>query len=121
MTSLAANSARIFIRYCRYALDRRIQFGAALSNNGNRDGVSLVSTPTPREVFVENWFLRIEIREFNHRTFTVYVGQTYNYTVNASTATGGYEQLEGFLSLQTSVFRVHFDFYDLYSPDRRNQ
>ena len=37
---------------------------------------------------------------------TVYVGQTYNYTVNASTATQGYEQLEAFLDLSNVVFQV---------------
>jgi hypothetical protein len=33
------------------------------------------------------------------------VGQTYNYTVSASTATQGYEQLEAFLDLSNIVFR----------------
>jgi uncharacterized repeat protein (TIGR01451 family) len=36
----------------------------------------------------------------------VYVGQTYNYTVNASTATQGYEQLEAFLNLSNVIFQV---------------
>jgi len=34
------------------------------------------------------------------------VGQTYNYTVNASTATQGYEQLEAFLNLSNVIFQV---------------
>ena len=37
---------------------------------------------------------------------TVFVGQTYQYTVNASTATQGYEQLEAFLNLSNVIFQV---------------
>lgn len=70
-------------------------------------GVSSVSTPTPRELYVEKIISqnRNSVQSINGPT-TVYVGQTYNYTVNASTATQGYEQLEAFLNLSNVIFQV---------------
>ncbi|MEP6911151.1 MAG: hypothetical protein ABI923_00250 [bacterium] len=71
------------------------------------DSVGSVSTPTPRELFVEKIISqgRNAVNSISGPT-TVYVGQTYNYTVNASTATQGYEQLEAFLDLSNVVFQV---------------
>src|SRR5207237_3445509 len=37
---------------------------------------------------------------------TVYVGQTYTYTLTADTATQGYDQLEAFINLSNVVFQV---------------
>src|SRR3989475_501622 len=70
-------------------------------------GVSSVTTPTPREVYVEKLISqnRNSVNSITGPT-TVYVGQTYNYTVNASTATGGYAQLEAFLNLSNVIFQV---------------
>ena len=70
-------------------------------------GVSTVSTPTPRELYVEHIISqnRNSVNSITGPT-TVYVGQTYNYTVNASTATQGYEQLEAFLNLSNVIFQV---------------
>ena len=70
-------------------------------------GVSTVSTPTPRELYVEKIISqnRNSVNSITGPT-TVYVGQTYNYTVNASTATQGYEQLEAFLNLSNVIFQV---------------
>src|SRR2546423_2446333 len=70
-------------------------------------GVSAVSTPTPRELYVEKIISqnRNSVNSISGST-TVYVGQTYNYTVNASTATQGYEQLEAFLNLSNVIFQV---------------
>ncbi len=70
-------------------------------------GVSSVSTPTPRELYVEKLISqnRNSVQSISGPT-TVYVGQTYNYTVNASTATQGYEQLEAFLNLSNVIFQV---------------
>src|SRR5207249_478209 len=70
-------------------------------------GFSAVSTPTPRELYVEKIISqnRNSVNSISGPT-TVYVGQTYNYTVNASTATQGYEQLEAFLNLSNIVFQV---------------
>ncbi len=70
-------------------------------------GVSSVSTPTPRELYVEKIISqnRNSVNSIVGPT-TVYVGQTYQYTVNASTATQGYEQLEAFLNLSNVIFQV---------------
>lgn len=70
-------------------------------------GVSTVSTPTPRELYVEKIISqnRNSVQSISGPT-TVFVGQTYNYTVNASTATQGYEQLEAFLNLSNVIFQV---------------
>src|SRR6266705_195581 len=71
------------------------------------DSVGSVSTPTPRELYVEKIISqnRNSVNSITGPT-TVYVGQTYNYTVNASTATGGYAQLEAFLDLSNIIFQV---------------
>ena len=71
------------------------------------DAVSSVTTPTPREIYVEKIISqnRNSVNSIIGPT-TVYVGQTYNYTVNASTATGGYEQLQAFLELPNIIFQV---------------
>lgn len=71
------------------------------------DGTGTVSTPTPRELYVEKLVSqsRNTIRGISGPT-TVYVGNTYTYTVDAETAPGGYEQLEAFLSLSNIIFRV---------------
>ena len=70
-------------------------------------GASTVSTPTPRELYVE--YLVSQARNAVNSIVgpsTVYVGQTYQYTINVSTATQGYEQLEAFLELSNVVFQV---------------
>ncbi len=71
------------------------------------DTVAAVSTPTPREIYVERIIsqARNSINSITGPT-SVYVGQTYAYTVNASTATGGYNQLEAFLELSNIIFQV---------------
>src|SRR2546421_1128527 len=70
-------------------------------------GVSTITTPTPREIYVEHIISqnRNSVQSITGPT-TVYVGQTYNYTVNASTATQGYAQLEAFLNLSNIIFQV---------------
>jgi uncharacterized repeat protein (TIGR01451 family) len=71
------------------------------------DGVAAVSTPTPREIYVEKIISqgRNTIMSITGPT-NVFVGQTYQYTLSASTATQGYEQLEAFLDLPNVVFQV---------------
>jgi len=70
-------------------------------------GFAAVSTPTPREIYVEKIISqnRNSVNSITGPT-TVYVGSTYNYTVNASTATQGYEQLQAFLNLSNVIFQV---------------
>jgi uncharacterized repeat protein (TIGR01451 family) len=70
-------------------------------------GFSTISTTTPRELYVERIISqnRNSVNSIVGPT-TVYVGNTYNYTVNASTATQGYEQLEAFLNLSNVIFQV---------------
>ena len=71
------------------------------------NSVASVSTPVPRELYVEK-IISQNRNSTNSITgpTTVFVGQTYNYTVNASTATQGYEQLEAFLNLSNIIFQV---------------
>ena len=71
------------------------------------DGVAPVSTPTPREFYVERIISqgRNTVISITGPT-NVFVGQTYQYTLTASTATQGYEQLEAFLDLPNIVFQV---------------
>jgi uncharacterized repeat protein (TIGR01451 family) len=70
-------------------------------------GFGAVSTPTPREIYVEHLISqnRNSVTSIVGPT-TVLVGQTYTYTVNASTATQGYAQLEAFLNLSNVIFQV---------------
>ncbi|HEX8503348.1 MAG TPA: hypothetical protein VF659_22380 [Pyrinomonadaceae bacterium] len=71
------------------------------------DGVAAVSTPTPRELYVEKLISqgRNTVTSITGPS-SVTVGQTYQYTLVASTATQGYEQLEAFLDLPNVVFQV---------------
>ena len=71
------------------------------------DGVAPISTPIPREIYSEKLLSqsRNSITSITGPT-TVYVGQTYQYTLVASTATQGYEQLEAFLDLPNVIFQV---------------
>ena len=75
--------------------------------NITADGEPTYSTPTPRELYVEKLVSqnRNSTQSVTGPT-TVIVGQTYNYVVNAKTATGGYEQLESFLYFPNSTFQV---------------
>ena len=70
-------------------------------------GFGAVSTPTPREIYVEHLISqsRNSVISIVGPT-TVFVGQTYTYTVSANTATQGYSQLEAFLNLSNVVFQV---------------
>lgn len=70
-------------------------------------GAAAVSTPTPRELFVKQILsqARNTITSITGPA-TVYMGQTYQYTLQASTATQGYEQLEAFLDLSNVIFQV---------------
>ncbi|HEX8337218.1 MAG TPA: hypothetical protein VF621_10850, partial [Pyrinomonadaceae bacterium] len=71
------------------------------------DGVAAVSTPTPRELYVERLISqgRNTVTSITGPS-SVTVGGVYQYTLVASTATQGYEQLEAFLDLPNVVFQV---------------
>ncbi|HYY93603.1 MAG TPA: hypothetical protein VE713_03725, partial [Pyrinomonadaceae bacterium] len=70
-------------------------------------GVSAVSTPTPRELYVEQLLSqsRNSVTSITGPS-TVYVGQSYTYRLVADTATQGYDQLEAFINLSNAVFQV---------------
>jgi len=71
------------------------------------DGVAAVSTPTPRELYVEKLLSQGRNTVYSIvGPSSVYVGQTYNYTINADTATQGYPQIETFLNLSNVTYQV---------------
>ena len=71
------------------------------------DTLGTVSTPTPRELFVEKLVSqnRNSVDSITGPS-TVYVGGTYTFTVASSTATQGYEQLSSFLNWPGAIFEV---------------
>lgn len=84
-----------------YNTTRRYHMTAAAA------GAAAVSTPTPRELYAERLISqgRNTVTSITGPS-SVTVGQTYQYTLVASTATQGYEQLEAFLDLPNVVFQV---------------
>lgn len=69
------------------------------------DGLSPVSTPTPRELYVEHLISQnrnqvLSIAGSNQLT----VGETTTLVLDATTAPGGYEQLETYLDLPSELF-----------------
>ena len=89
--------------------------GAVFTTNPSRryhitvsgTGVSSVSTPTPRELYVEQLLSqsRNTVTSITGPT-SVYVGQSYTFRLTADTATQGYDQLESFINLSNVVFQV---------------
>lgn len=71
------------------------------------DGAGVVSTPTPRELYVEKLISqnRNAVFSFSGPT-SVTVGQTYRYTITGKTATGGYEQLVFSPNFPNTLFQV---------------
>ena len=65
------------------------------------------SSETPRQIYVEKLISqnRNGVRSIVGPD-TVQVGGTYNFTVNGFTATGGYEEWEGFLNFPNTAFRI---------------
>ncbi|GGR18044.1 hypothetical protein GCM10008957_33520 [Deinococcus ruber] len=70
-------------------------------------GLGALSIPTPRELYVEKLISqgRNSVGSFVGPA-SVSVGQVAQYTLNASTATQGYEQLENFPVLPNSIFQI---------------
>jgi hypothetical protein len=87
------------------------------------DGVTTISTPVPREIYVEHLISQnrndvsaIEYKLASDPSFTnvpegstmfLAVGNTYDIKLYGSTATQGYNQLESFISLPNTLFRVN--------------
>ncbi|MFL5737671.1 MAG: hypothetical protein ACJ76P_10065 [Actinomycetota bacterium] len=70
-------------------------------------GISTVSTPMPREIYVE----QLVSQNRNHTlgvvgSANVIVGNTYTYTFNSDTATGGYDQMSTYLNWPNSIFQI---------------
>lgn len=70
-------------------------------------GVATVSTPTPRQLYVEKILSqnRNSVISISGPT-TVYEGDTVTYTVEASTAPNGYSQLDTFLTMLSPIFSM---------------
>lgn len=70
-------------------------------------GVPTVSTPTPRQLYVEKLLSqnRNAVLSIDGPT-TVFEGDTVTYTVTASTAPNGYSQLETFLTMLGPLFQL---------------
>ena len=79
-------------------------------------GIETVSTPTPREIFVErlisqsrNSVTSVEVDDVaipEGGTMTLMVGQEYKIELIGSTATNGYEQIESFINFPNTIFQV---------------
>ncbi|HEY2803467.1 MAG TPA: hypothetical protein VGJ67_06065, partial [Actinomycetota bacterium] len=70
-------------------------------------GIGTVSTPTPREIYVQ----KLISQNRNHTlgvtgSANVFVGNTYSYTFNSDTATGGYDQMSTYLNWPNSIFQI---------------
>jgi uncharacterized repeat protein (TIGR01451 family) len=80
------------------------------------DGLGTVSTPTPRELYVEHLISQSRNHVLDMRlngisvpeggTMTLLVGQTYIIDLVGSTATNGYEQIESFINFPNTIFQV---------------
>ena len=106
--TLAASTCRDYyflVRVTRNSAAYNATRGYHITVSG--DSATTVSTATPREIYVERLVSqnRNSINTISGPT-TVYVGSTYTFTLNASTATNGYEQLEAFLPFSASIFEV---------------
>lgn len=96
------------------------------------DGGISLSTPTPREIYVEylisqsrNATLGMQLDGVSippGGTMALVVGQTYTITLLAKTATNGYEQIETFINFPNTIFRINsvqtaYTANDTTSPD----
>jgi uncharacterized repeat protein (TIGR01451 family) len=80
------------------------------------DGTGTVSTPVPREIYVERLVsqARNEVSDVQLNgvsvlpgaTMTLMVGGTYDIKLVGATATQGYNQLESFINFPNTIFRV---------------
>ncbi|HLC04560.1 MAG TPA: hypothetical protein VJK02_16110, partial [Anaerolineales bacterium] len=81
------------------------------------DTLGTVSTPTPREIFVERLISQNRNATTDVKlngvsipvggTMALLVGSTYSIQLVGSTATNGYEQIEEFINFPNTIFRVN--------------
>ncbi|RJP49579.1 MAG: isopeptide-forming domain-containing fimbrial protein, partial [Anaerolineaceae bacterium] len=81
------------------------------------DTLGTVSTPQPREIFVEhlvsqnrNSTLDVQLDGASIApggTMALAIGETYTITLVAKTATNGYEQIESFINFPNTIFQVN--------------
>jgi outer membrane protein OmpA-like peptidoglycan-associated protein len=85
------------------AYNTSAQFQVTVSGTG----VSAVTSPTPRELYVEKLVSqnRNSITSISGPT-AVNIGETQTYLLDVTTAPGGYEQVEAFLTFPTRMFQV---------------
>jgi hypothetical protein len=79
-------------------------------------GLGTISTPTPREIFVEHLISQNRNATTDVRlngvsipaggTMSLLVGKTYTITLVAATATQGYNQIETFVNFPNTIFQV---------------
>ena len=84
--------------------------------NVTADGLGTISTPTPREIYVEhlvsqnrNSVLDVQLDGVSIAaggTMNLVVGNTYTITLVSDTATNGYEQLETFINFPNTIFQI---------------
>ncbi len=87
------------------------------------DNGAQVSTPTPREIFIEHLISQsrnstssVEYRQSGAPgyanvvaggTMTLIVGNTYDIRLTGSTATNGYDQIESFINFPNTIFQIN--------------
>jgi len=99
-------NAASYFKTRRYRIDVTYNDGAAQS----------VSTVTPREIYVEKLVSqnRNEVQDVLLNgvsiplggTLNLVLGNTYTITLEASTATNGYEQIESFINFKNTIFQI---------------
>ena len=97
------------IRVSRAAASRNSarQYLVSFSADGLADVDSPIDAANYNEIYVEDLISQ------NRNSIdsivgpgTVYQGATYSYTLNASTATQGYQQLQSFINFPNNIFRI---------------
>ena len=83
----------------------------------NIPGLGTLSTPTPRELYVERLISQSRNATFEVRldgviippggTMPLLLGGTYDITLVGYTATGGYEQIESYINFPNTIFSIN--------------
>ncbi|MFA9492144.1 MAG: hypothetical protein ACERK1_13055, partial [Anaerolineales bacterium] len=81
------------------------------------DDTSPISTPTPREVYIEHLIsqsrnsttdvLLDTVSIAPGGTMTLMLGETYDIQLVGSTATNGYEQIESYINFPNTIFQIN--------------